>query len=192
MQKVFRFVFILFDSSSCFTMRDYHVGTHYSIYIKLRRLLLLFHARLFLTKFLSAEKSGTPQRARIFAEIAGKRTYIRLSERFIEAHSLSITALSGINFFGGFYYDITHGGGYASDNREKSYLAHFIRFFVLLGKAQKFVRILRNRLFSTSCAQKIHFLSYYVRAPTPAGLALPGYKMLQYKCKKNLINKNIS
>ena len=64
MQKVFRFVFILFDSSSCFTMRGYHVGTHYSIYIKLRRLLLLFHARLFLTKFLSAEKSDTPQRAR--------------------------------------------------------------------------------------------------------------------------------
>ena len=69
-----------------FTMRDYHVGTHYSIYIKLRRLLLLFHARLFLTKFLSAEKSGTPQRAIIFADIAVKQTYIRLSERFIEAH----------------------------------------------------------------------------------------------------------
>jgi len=63
-KKSFVFVFILFDSSSCFTMRDYPVGTHYSIYIKLRRLLLLFHARLFLTKFLSAEKSGTPQRAR--------------------------------------------------------------------------------------------------------------------------------
>lgn len=86
MQKVFRFVFILFDSSSCFTMRGYPVGTYYSIYIKLRRLLLLFHTHLFLTKCLSAEKSGTPQRAIIFAEIACKRTYIRLSERFIEAH----------------------------------------------------------------------------------------------------------
>lgn len=64
MQKVFRFLLILYDSPSFFTMRDYPVGTHYSIYIKLRRLLLLFHALLFLTKCLSAEKSGTPQRAR--------------------------------------------------------------------------------------------------------------------------------
>ena len=39
-------------------MRDYHVGTHYSIYIKLRRLLLLFHARLFLTKFFKRGKIG--------------------------------------------------------------------------------------------------------------------------------------
>lgn len=87
MQKVFRFVFILFDSSSCFTMRDYPVGTHYYIYIKLRRLLLLFHARLFLTKFFKRGKIGhAAARAIIFAEIAGKQTYIRFSERFIEAH----------------------------------------------------------------------------------------------------------